>query len=143
MQPNPRNVTKKLASLPKDELEAVQWVLPLLDLETRVLRRVPQKQFMRAWSAIAFLYVGLHPDSALDHGTRVVDDGEDYPLVSRVEARLLKPYYEESGWPVVLAPVAAEAWRRHGNGRLRDDDLYCSDAQMAGMVFRSHGEPPK
>lgn len=126
-----------LAPLPKDEKEAVNWLLPLLDLDNRALRLVPQHNFKRAWYSIAFLYAGLHPDSALENGTRIAQDIQDYPAVSGVEPRLVKPYYEQSGWPVVLAPVAKEAWRRYESGGLNDDEFYCSEAQMAGICHRS------
>ena len=112
--------------LPKDEKQAVHWLLPLLDLDKRALRGVPDDDFKRGWFSIAFLYAGLHPDSALEHGTRVAHDAKDHALVSRVEPRLVKPYYEQSGWPVVLAPVAKEAWRRYKSGsiiRIRSEDV--------------------
>lgn len=133
----PKTIKFELSLLPKGESEAVGWLLPLLDLEGRALRNVPREDFKRAWYAIAFLYAGLHPDSALDHGTRISETVEDYQAVSRVEPRLLKPYYEQSGWPLVLVPVAKEAWRRYEFGDLTDDEFYCSEAQMAGMCHRS------
>jgi hypothetical protein len=37
----------------------------------------------------------------------------------------------------VLAPIAREAWRRYRNKQLREDEFYCSEAQMAGMCHRS------
>jgi DNA (cytosine-5)-methyltransferase 1 len=128
-----------LAPLPNDEKQAVHWLLPLLDLDRRALRSVPQEDFKRAWYSIAFLYAGLHPDSALEHGTRIAYDIQDWPPISRLEPRLVKPYYEQSGWPVVLAPVAKEAWRRFENGRLKDDEFYCCEAQLAGICHRSPG----
>jgi len=65
--------------------------------------------FVRAWSSIAYLYPGLHPD------------GYDDP---------------DSGWPRVLKRFAAEAWRRAEIGELRDEELYASDAQWAGLYDR-------
>jgi DNA (cytosine-5)-methyltransferase 1 len=134
---NSKTVKFDLAPLPKDEKQAVHWLVPLLDLDRRALRVVPDDDFKRAWFSIAFLYAGLHPDSALEHGSRVAHDAQDYPQVSRVEPRLIKPYYEQSGWPVVLAPVAKEAWRRYESGSIKDDEFYCSEAQMAGICHRS------
>jgi DNA (cytosine-5)-methyltransferase 1 len=132
-----KTVKFDLAPLPKDEKEAVRWLLPLLDLDRRALRTVPTDDFKRAWYSISFLYAGLHPDSALEHGTRIADDVQDYSPVSRMEPRLVRPYYEQSGWPVVLAPVATEAWRRYAKGGFNDDEFYCSEAQMAGLCYRS------
>lgn len=130
-------VTFDLAPVPKDEEQAVQWLLPLLDLEKAALRGVLDSDFKRAWFSIAFLYAGLHPDSALEHGRSVANDAQDYPQVSRLEPRLVNPYYEQSGWPLVLAPVAKEAWRRYEAGSINDDEFYCSEAQMAGICHRS------
>ncbi len=97
-----KNIEFDLAPLPKDEKEALHWLLPMLDLDKRKLRIVTQDDFKRAWYSIAFLYAGLHPDSALEHGTRVANDAENYLPVNRIEPRLVRPYYEQSGWPVVL-----------------------------------------
>lgn len=126
-----------LAPLPKDEKEAVNWLLPMLDLNIRALRRVRDEDIKRAWYSIAFLYAGLHPDSALDHGKRIARDMEDCIPLIRIEPRLATPYYEQSGWPVVLAPVAKEARRRYDSGSLKDHEFYCSDAQRAGMCYRN------
>jgi hypothetical protein len=65
--------------------------------------------FVRAWSAVAYLFPGLHPD------------GFDDP---------------ESGWPVALKRFPAEAWRRAEAGELADAELYPSDAQWAGIYDR-------
>jgi hypothetical protein len=54
-----------------------------------------------------------------------------------IEPRLLTPYYERSGWPVVLAPIAREAWRRYRNEELTENEFYCSEAQMAGICYRN------
>ena len=122
-----------MKSIPTDEKQALDWLLPLLDVE---VRSVPKGRFKRAWNATAFLYAGLHPDSALDHGTIIRQDGDNYEPVALVEPRLINPYYEESGWPIVLAPIVREAWWRYENGLLKEDEFYASPAQMAGMQYR-------
>jgi DNA (cytosine-5)-methyltransferase 1 len=38
---------------------------------------------------------------------------------------------------VVLEPVVKEAWRRFKGGGIKDDEFYCSEAQMAGICHRS------
>ena len=124
----------ELKPLPKHRQEAVAWITPLLDVNQRALRLVDAAQFKRCWYSIAFLYAGLHPDSALEHGDVISNDAPDYPPVSRIELRLLNPYYEQSGWPVILAPIAKEAWRRYEKGELQDNEFYCVDAQRAGMM---------
>lgn len=127
-----------LDSVPESEDQAVAWLRPLLDMHPRTLRLLGNDEFKHAWLAIAFLYAGLHPDSTLDHGETILRDGhKDYPTISKIEPRLLAPYYERSGWPVLLAPIAREAWRRFRNKQLREDEFYCSEAQMAGMCHRS------
>lgn len=127
----------KMSPLPTSEAEAVNWLLPLLGQKRQTLRAVPSGDFKRAWYAIAFLYAGLHPDGALDHGKTVSHDIHGHSLARRTDPRLLSPYYERSGWPVILAPIAKEAWRRYPLGGFSDDEFYCSDAQMAGMCFRN------
>ena len=127
-----------LTPLPYDEIEAVDWLLPLLDKNRHALRKVPIAEFKNAWFAISFLYAGLHPDGALDHGESICREyEEDYPLLSRIESRLLSPFYERSGWPIILAPIAHDAWRRFEKGELKDDEFYCSEAQMAGICHRN------
>ena len=63
--------------------------------------RLPKPAFVRAWSAIAYLHPGLHPD-----GYEAAD----------------------SGWPRGLRRFAAEAWRRADAGELTDNELYCYQA---------------
>src|SRR5688572_24004018 len=65
--------------------------------------------FIQTWCAISYLYPGLHPD------------GFDAA---------------NSGWPNALRPFAAEAWRRFSSGEFSEDELYCSDAQWAGIFDR-------
>ncbi len=66
----------------------------------------PKSDFIRAWSSIAYLFLGLHPDGFED---------------------------ADSGWPRVLRRFAAEAWRRAEAGELDDAELYPSDAQWSGL----------
>ncbi len=70
------------------------------------LDQLPKSSFIRAWSSIAYLFPGLHPDGFED---------------------------AESGWPRVLRRFAAEAWRRAEAGELNDEELYPSDAQWSGL----------
>jgi len=68
-----------------------------------------KRDFINAWSSIAYLFPGLHPD------------GFDDP---------------DSGWPRVLKVFAAEARKRAEAGELEDEELYASDAQWAGLYDR-------
>jgi hypothetical protein len=73
--------------------------------------KMSREQFVRSWSAVAYLFPGLHPDG--------YDDSE-------------------SGWPRALKRFAGEAWRRAEAGELADEELYCSDAQWCGLYDRMH-----
>jgi DNA (cytosine-5)-methyltransferase 1 len=137
LEVKPKRVASKFVVLPKSDVQAAEWVANVAELSPQELRRVPIEEFKRAWYSIAFLYMGLHPDSALEHGTKILDDAEDYPAVYEIEPRLINPYYEQSGWPVFLENLGNEAWRRFDLGQLEDEEFYCSDAQMAGACFRN------
>lgn len=126
-----------LSPLPSSEKEAVCWLVPLLDLDSRALKEVPSKVFKRAWYSISFIFMGVHPDSSLEHGKEVSNDAEDNPVVSAGDPRLINPRYVQSGWPVVLDCIAREAWRRYESGSMADEEFYCSEAQMAGALSRN------
>jgi DNA (cytosine-5)-methyltransferase 1 len=126
-----------LNRLPVDEGEAVQSLLRLVTAsESETLRNVAMADFLRGWYSIGFLYAGLHPDSALDHGSQISRESDDAPTFSEIEPRLVAPYYVQSGWPVLLRPIADEAWRRYEAGDLKERQFYCSEAVVAGMCWR-------
>lgn len=125
-----------LLPIPGDEAEALQWLLPLLDLNHRALNRIEKREFNKGWAAISFLYPGLHPDGALERGDVSWDVDDSLPF-SEIDIRLIKPYYEVSGWPVILVPIAEEAWRRFENDDLDDIEFYRCDAQWKGMRYRN------
>jgi hypothetical protein len=82
---------------------------------SRPLETLTKMDFIRAWSSIAYLFPGLHPDG-----------------------------YEEtgSGWPRVLHRFAAEAWRRAEAGELDDAELYPSDAQWSSLCDQIKNPTP-
>lgn len=124
--------------LPKDDKQALEWLLRLVHAaDSKSIRKVSSDDFKRGWYSVGFLYPGLHPDGALEHGTETSNEMVNHAEIRNVEPRLIAPYYVESGWPVVLAPVAKEAWRRFEAEELKDDEFYCSEAVVAGMVHRS------
>jgi len=127
--------------VPVSEAQALKRLCPLLDLDAEALHGIKGETFKRVWCSISFLYAGLHPDEAVDHGDKIVSEAEAYAPVSKVEPRLIAPYYEQSGWPVVLAPIAKEAWRRYEAGCMLDEEFYCAEAQTAGMRFREGMQP--
>ncbi len=124
--------------LPKNETQAVEWLMELVRAaDGDTLCEISREQFRRGWFSIGFLYPGLHPDSALEHGKRKANQVIGDPRIGKIEPRLVAPYYVQSGWPVVLEPVAKEAWRRFETEELKDDEFYCSEAVAAGMCHRS------
>jgi DNA (cytosine-5)-methyltransferase 1 len=125
-----------LFALPSSENEAADWIMKICSKDQAELKKVSIIEIKQAWYAVGFLYMGLHPDSALEHGSLVRSDGEDVKLIARNYPELINPYYEQSGWPVLLEGLAAEAWRRYEKGEMEDDEFYCSFAQMAGHEYR-------
>jgi hypothetical protein len=81
----------------------------------RPVENLSKADFVRAWSSIAYLFPGLHPDG--------FDDAE-------------------SGWPRVLRRFAAEAWRRAEADELDDAELYTSDAQWSGLCDQIKNPTP-
>lgn len=126
--------THVLTPVPQNEEEALSWLMPLLDMPANALRKTSKYKFLKAWGAISFLFPGLHPDGACEKGkiaTACPPSSE-----CDTDTRLKSPYYEISGWPVVLVPLAEEAWRRHENNELSMDEIYRCDAQQAGFRHR-------
>ncbi len=126
-----------IAPLPESHTEAADWIVNVAGLTPREMRRVPVDDLKRAWFSVAFLFTGLHPDSALDHGEATLDEPAVDLEIQAIAPLLQSPYYEQSGWPVYLEALAAEAWRRYESGKLSDEEFYCSDAQMAGACYRN------
>ena len=113
--------------LPKDDKQALEWLLRLVHAaDHKSLRKISAGDFKRGWYSVGFLYPGLHPDGALEHGTETSNEIVNHAEARKIEPRLIAPYYVESGWPVVLAPVVKEAWRRFEAEELKDDEFYCS-----------------
>ena len=118
--------------IPKNEREAIERLsdaakLPIKELQARV-----GDDFVKNWHALLWLFPGLHPDNALDHGkeTGVWDEANKiFPELPREERR----YYLRSGWPVPLKTIGDEAWRRYNNEEIADEAFYCVEAQKAGM----------
>lgn len=128
----------QLSPLPQNDAQALEWLSQLvLAADSKAIRKIPLEQFRKGWFSIGFLYPGLHPDSALDHGDEVSSDIANHFEIRKVDQRLVVPFYVESGWPVVLEPVAKEGWRRYNSGELKDDEFYCSEAVTAGLCSRS------
>jgi ribosome-binding protein aMBF1 (putative translation factor) len=93
---------------------------------------LPTPEFLRGWHALLFLFPGLHPDNALDHGEATEDVPTEQLGLPGFE-RQLDRRHTRSGWPVALELIGHEAWRRYEGGGLSDDDFYCVTAQRAGL----------
>lgn len=130
-------IANVFSPLPTSDRMALAWLSPALDLSDKQLRVLPSKQFKKAWYSIAFLYGGLHPDAATDHGTEISFESDDTCMAGEIDPRLVAPCYVESGWPLALEDIANEAWRRFDAGLMMDDELYCFDAQRAGFLHRN------
>lgn len=127
-----------LEPLPSNQSEAVDWLMTLVKAsDEEALRDVPLIDFRRGWFAIGFLYPGLHPDSAAEHGFEVSNEVDDVPEIRKVEPRLLAPFLVQSGWPVLLVPTLKEAWMRFEANELNEAEFYCSEAVIAGMCYRN------
>lgn len=127
----PRSKRASCHSIPSSFVEAKLWLTTLVGRSAHQLRKLPSTEFLRGWHALLWLFPGLHPDSALDHGDEVVVTPAsvgDLPVLSR--------RYSRSGWPVALELAGREAWRRHEVGDLPDEAFYCVAAQLAGLKHR-------
>lgn len=128
--------TSDLMELPQSEEEAAKRIIGASALSKAELKTLEPRSLKQVWHAIGFLYMGLHPDSALEHGTTVHSDHKIDGANCNLDQRLFNPYYEQSGWPLILESIAAEAWIRYRSDELSDDEFYCHEAQLAGARNR-------
>ena len=121
--------------IPTSRPQAAVRLQEIATLDRRQLRACEKPVFLRGWFALFYLFPGLHPDNALDHG--------DPSFLWSLE-QLALPGLEDfathrfarSGWPVALELLGCEAWRRYQAQELSGAEFYCSDAQAAGMSVR-------
>ena len=104
----------------------------LAALDRRTLRLLPEDAFLRGWHALLFLFPGLHPDNALDHG-ETIEEAPPNQLTLPGFEQLVALRYVRSGWPVTLEPLGREAWRRFKAGEIGEQRFYCVEAQRAGL----------
>lgn len=112
----------------------------LANLDRRGLRALSKADFLYGWHALLFLFPGLHPDNALDHG----GDIEEVPIeqlgLPGFEQELARRH-ARSGWPVALELIGREAWRRVERNEITNDELYCAEAQRAGLTAGAQTAP--
>lgn len=122
------------STIPESAIEAADRVMKLvLAARSGTLESMTDDEFKLLWPSVAYLYPGLHPDDACDHGSDVCTvTFESHPVIDRYP-ELGAPYYIRSGWPFALEPVAAEAWNRYQQSRLVEEEMYCTAAQRASF----------
>jgi len=113
--------------------DAARELERLANLDRRALRALPAHDFLRGWYALLFLFPGLHPDNARDHGNAIEEVVTEQLGLPGFE-RLLKHRHIRSGWPVALELIGREALRRHDRNEISDAQLYCVEAQRAGLL---------
>jgi DNA (cytosine-5)-methyltransferase 1 len=117
----------------RDHRRAVQCVLHLARCNGRQLRLLSAEEFRRGWHALLFLFPGIHPDGALDHGQETEEVAANISISPKFETVFARRFLR-SGWPVVLNAVGAEAWRRFEEGELAEEEFYCASSPHSGLT---------
>jgi len=90
---------------PKSEMEqrpaAARELERLARLDRRALRALPREEFLRGWHALLFLFPGLHPDNALDHGDAIEEVHAGQLALPGLE-KVLARRHARGGWPSAL-----------------------------------------
>lgn len=119
----------------QSQAEAAVRLQEIAKLDRAELRSCEKGTFLRGWFALFYLFPGLHPDNALDHGESIELWSEaQLPLPGLHDFAVRR--YARSGWPAALELLGREAWRRYERHELNEDEFYCSEAQRAGMRHR-------
>lgn len=93
--------TGRWPMLPLSRHAAARELERLAQLDRRHLRASPKDEFLRGWHALLFLFPGLHPDNALDHGNDIEEAPTEQLGLAGFE-QLLARRHTRSGWPVAL-----------------------------------------
>lgn len=120
-------------TIPADMNEARGWLEVLMRRPERELHKLPAADFIRGWHALLWIFPGLHPDNALDHGSEKLawsDAEELFPLLLPAE----RLYHSRSGWPCSLVLIGKEAWRRFDAGEIAEADFYCAEVLHARLA---------
>jgi DNA (cytosine-5)-methyltransferase 1 len=118
--------------LPRTRVAAAHELERLARLDRRALRALSDEEFLAGWHALLFLFPGLHPDNALDHGHNIEDLPANQLALPGFE-HLLARRYARSGWPVALELIGHEAWWRYEHRAITEEEFYCVTAQRAGL----------
>lgn len=86
--------------------------------QINILADADTLEFNSVWKKILLIFPHLHPESVLDNGKELS------PMPKRQVSFCIEPTYIRSGWPVELAPIALEAYRRYKLGILTFNEYY-------------------
>lgn len=139
-QKNNQHRARRAVSLPSTPAEAAERLNRLMNCDRKQLRSLPTANFVSGWHSLLWLFPGLHPDNALDHGTETLEWPEAATVLPGIDPSR-RQVHLRSGWPVALCLIGEEAWRRYRADEIADEILYCSDAQRAGLNAH-HGRHP-
>jgi DNA (cytosine-5)-methyltransferase 1 len=120
------------SSIPMNAEHAAARLHVLMHCNRRQLRLLDAATFINGWHALLWLFPGLHPDNALDHGAEKHDWPEAETVLPGIELSR-RQVHLRSGWPVALVLIGEEAWRRYDAGEIADGVFYCAAAQHAGL----------
>jgi hypothetical protein len=121
--------------IPHSQTEAAKRLQQIAAFDRYQLRTCEKPVFLRGWFALFYLFPGLHPDNAHNHGDSIELWSPEQPALPGLE-EFGRRRFARSGWPVALESIGREAWRRRDRGELSDDVFYCTEAQTAGMSIR-------
>lgn len=123
--------------IPSSQPEAALQLQEIAGLDRFQLRECGKDDFLRGWFALFYLFPGLHPDNAQDHGSEKEVWAPEQSALPGLEEFAVRRV--RSGWPVVLEPLGREAWRRYEAQELTDEEFYCAEAQRCGLTGRDIG----
>ena len=118
------------------QAEAAVRLQEIAGLDRRQLREAEKRVFLRGWFALFYLFPGLHPDNALDHGDPNARWSPNQLTLPGLD-EFAEHRFARSGWPVALELLGHEAWRRYEAGELSEEEFYCVAAQRRGMEISS------
>jgi DNA (cytosine-5)-methyltransferase 1 len=119
--------------IPKNEQEAIERLSFVAKFSRQELQALPLADFLKGWHALFWLFLGLHPDNACDHGTETAEWTEAEKVFPNILEGKRK-YYLRSGWPAPLVNIGEEAWRRYDKKKIIDESFYCADVQVNRMT---------
>jgi len=127
--PNIRQIRSPATVVVPDRDAAIGELHRASSVTVHELRSLERDRFLRLWHALLFVMPDLHPVNALDHGSHEQDRDSTLPFLPAE----LQRHFVRSGWPVLLASLGTEAWRRYEKGELAESLFYCTEVQRAGL----------